>query len=83
MGDVERLLHDQLRIIDEDYKNLQDMLDLQPLKVTLLAEGSFQRYYNTKQEAGADLAHLKPRHINAFDEEIRELLHLTEEQQEV
>jgi hypothetical protein len=80
--EVEHLIHTQLKALDEDYKNLQDMLGIQPLKVTLLAQGSFQRYYEEKRKAGADLAHLKPPHMNAFDGDIQELLYLTQEQQE-
>ncbi len=75
--DVRQLLHDRLKEIDEDYRNMEDMLDMRPLKIELLPEGSFQHYYNMKQEAGADLAHLKPRHINASDDDIKNLLSLT------
>ncbi|MBN2074860.1 MAG: GH3 auxin-responsive promoter family protein [Dehalococcoidales bacterium] len=71
------LLHAEFRAIDEDYRNLEDMLGICPLKVTLLPEGSFQHYYQQKQESGADLAHLKPRHINPSEDEVKLLLTLT------
>jgi len=73
--DVERLICDQLSSIDKDFKNLQDMLGIQPLRVTLLPEGSFQRYYEAKQKSGADLSHLKPPHMNTSDQVIHELLY--------
>ena len=38
--------------------------DLHPLRVTYLAEGTFQCYALRKQSEGADLAHLKPVHMN-------------------
>ena len=72
-----KLLHAEFRAIDEDYRNLEDMLGVCPLKVTLLTEGSFQYYYQQKQESGADLAHLKPRHINPSEDELKLLLTLT------
>ena len=73
--EVERLICDQLSSIDKDFKDLQDMLGIQPLRVTLLQEGSFQRYYEAKQKSGADLSHLKPPHMNASDQIIHELLY--------
>jgi len=74
--DIEGLVHDQLKAVDRDYKNLHNMLGIKPLRVTLLPKGTFQHYYNTKRAAGFDLAHLKPPHMNASEETIRELLDL-------
>lgn len=45
-----------------------------PVRVTLVPPGSFQKYYEKKREEGADLAHLKPPHMNATDDIIRILL---------
>jgi hypothetical protein len=73
--DLECLICDQLSSIDKDFKDLQDMLGTQPLRVTLLPAGSFQRYYEAKQKSGADLSHLKPPHMNASDQVIHELLY--------
>jgi hypothetical protein len=52
---------------------IQEM-ETKPIKITLLAPGSFQRYYDKKRSEGADLAHLKPPHMNASDEVIRNLV---------
>lgn len=72
--EVEHLIHDQLVSIDEDYRDLQDMVGVQPLMVTVLRQGSFQRYYEQKRQAGADMAHFKPPHMNASDQAIHDLL---------
>lgn len=74
--DVEGLVHEHLKAVDQDYNNLDNMLGIKPLRVTLLPEGAFQRYYNAKRAAGFDLAHLRPPHMNASEETIRELLEL-------
>jgi hypothetical protein len=71
---VEELIHRELVSINPDYKELENMLGIRPLRVTLLPPGSFQRYYEEKQKAGVDLAHLKPRHINASDAVIQDLV---------
>ena len=63
-----------IKDVNRDYKNLEDMLDINPLHVTILPSGSFQHYYNRRKGEGCDLAHLKPPHMNASDEVIRDLL---------
>src|SRR4030042_802376 len=70
----ERLIHKKLVDIDHDYRDLESMLGIRPLRVSLLPAGSFQRYYEKKKASGAELAHLKPPHMNASDTIIQELL---------
>ena len=64
---VATVIDEQLRKLDEDYANLENMLGLQALQVTLLPSGSFKEYRLRQQQAGADLAHLKVRHFNPSD----------------
>lgn len=64
---VATVIDEQLRKLDEDYANLENMLGLQALQVTLLPSGSFKEYRLRQQQAGADLAHLKVPHINPSD----------------
>ncbi|GAI19011.1 unnamed protein product, partial [marine sediment metagenome] len=64
---VTTVIDEQLRKLDEDYANLENMLGLQALQVTLLPSGSFKEYRLRQQQAGADLAHLKVPHINPSD----------------
>jgi len=77
--EVGHLIHEQLKAVDQDYKNLEAMLKIQPLRVTLLSKGTFPRYLEEQQRAGADLAHLKPRHTNVSDSVIQVLLRLSRE----
>ena len=78
--EVERLIDAQLKTVDVDYRDLGSWLELQPVKVTLLSEGTFQRYFEEKRNEGADFAHLKPKHVNASDAEIQRLLQLSNEE---
>jgi hypothetical protein len=72
--EVEELIHQELSTINQDYESLESMLGIRPLRVTLLLAGSFQRYYEERKKGGADLAHLKPPHMNASDTIIQDLL---------
>jgi hypothetical protein len=58
--------------------NLISMADFR-VNVNLLPKGTFSGYIAKKQAEGADLAHLKPPHINPSDEVLSLLLSDTEE----
>jgi hypothetical protein len=53
---------------------MENMLEVFPLRITLLAPGSFQRYLDEKRKEGVNLAQLKPPHMNALDTVIRSLV---------
>jgi hypothetical protein len=69
---VAKAIYVELKKMDDDfmYGNIEDVLHTMPIKVTLLPEGAFTNYINLRRAQGADLAHLKPRHINPSDDEI-------------
>ena len=76
--DIELLIDEQLKAVDTDYKDIDAYLGLQPVRVTLLSPGTFERYTEEKRKEGADLAHLKPTHMNAPEHVIQRLLQLSE-----
>lgn len=76
--EIETMVDEQLKTNETDYKDVEDYLKQQPVRVTLLSPGTFQRYTEGKRKEGADLAHLKPTHINASQEVIQRLLQLSE-----
>lgn len=71
-------IDEQLKVVDTDYKDIEDYLTLMPVRVTVLSPGTFQRYIDEKRKEGADLAHIKPAHINPPDTVIQHLLTLSE-----
>jgi len=77
-AEMATMIDEQLKIVDTDYKDIDTYLKLQPVRVTLLSPGTFQRYMEEKGKEGADLAHLKPTHINAPEAVIQRLLQLSE-----
>ncbi len=49
------------------YGTPEAVIGVKPIKVTLLPTGAFDNYRIQRQAEGADLAHLKPPHINPSD----------------
>lgn len=68
--EVERRIDEHLKLLDPDYRDVERLLELQPIRVTLLSKGTFERYLAEKKKQGAHLGHLKPLHINPSDESI-------------
>jgi hypothetical protein len=64
---VATAVHEQLKKLDKPYAELEAFAGLRPLEVTLLPEGAFHDYIVRQRANGADLAHLKPPHINPSD----------------
>ena len=60
-------VHNQLKKLDKDYADLESILGVNPLEVSLLSQGAFKEYMAARQAEGADLAHIKPPHINPSD----------------
>ena len=77
---LDELIDGKLQAIDVDYRDIGNWLNLQPVQVTVLASGTFAHYYQEKQKEGADLAHLKPPHMNATDTMIQRLLFFSQKQ---
>jgi len=75
---LEHLFNEQLQALNPFYKEAIGEVETNPVRMTFLPRGSFQRYYEEKQRAGADLAHLKPPHMNASDAVIQDLLQVSE-----
>jgi len=81
-GEIERLVDEQLKAVDVDYRDMENLLEVQPVKATILSKGTFERYYEEKRQNGAHLAHLKPPHMNASDAVVEKLLHLSAQGEE-
>lgn len=73
-GQAASLIHEELKILDTPYAELESFTDLQPIEVTLLPENSFRLYKERQVAAGADLTQLSPPHINPPEETVDFLL---------
>jgi hypothetical protein len=59
----------------EEYRDFENIIGFDPLVVSLLPIGAFQSYMTAQKEAGADLDHLKPPHMQPNDSILERLLH--------
>lgn len=73
-------IDEQIKALNSFYADYAAMIESQPLRVTLLASGTFQLYAKEMQAKGVDLAHLKPAHMNVSDEVIGTLTQLSQTQ---
>jgi hypothetical protein len=60
-------VHDQLKKLDKDYADLESILNVKPVVISFIHQGAFKAYMAARQAEGADLAHIKPPHINPSD----------------
>jgi hypothetical protein len=67
-------IHEQLKRLDTPYAQMETFLGLRPVQVTLLQPGSFGQYMARQRANGADLAHLKPAHVNPSTKVVAALL---------
>jgi phenylacetate-coenzyme A ligase PaaK-like adenylate-forming protein len=75
---AEAEIHESLQSLDESYGELETMTGLAPLRITALSKGTFRRYIEERQAAGADLAHLKPSHMNPPEKIMEKLLKMSD-----
>ena len=57
-----------------EYQDYKEILGRNPLKVTILEEEAFSSYMQAQVKAGADLAHIKPPHMQPSDEVMDRLI---------
>ncbi len=77
---VRTRVDEQLKKLNSFYVDYTTMIEARSLMVTLLAPGTFDAYRLEMQNRGADLAHLKPAHMNASNEIVSLLTRLSYEQ---
>ncbi len=76
-AEMGRRVHECLKELDEPYRDLEKITGLKPLRVSILSRGTFRRYFEERQAAGADLAHLKPAHVNPSPDALASLLRMS------
>lgn len=76
VGDFQQKLALELSKLSAEFKSLDEILGYNPLCVSLLKPGSFDAYIKQKQQEGADLAHIKPPHMQPSDQIMRRLFEL-------
>jgi len=76
-SDVAEQVHHHLRRIDSFYDDLETMLDIRPMQVTVLSPGTFHRLYMEKYEQGRELTELQPPRTNPDAQTVKDLVRLS------
>jgi len=71
---LEKEIHENIKKLNSDYANLEDMFGYQALNLSLLNIGSFSSYMDYQKSQGADLAHTKPPHMQPSKDQLSVLL---------
>ncbi len=69
--EVTQAVHSKLKEEDVGYADLEGMLGIYPLQVTMLEKGAYKNFMDLKKQKGADLAHLKPPSMNPKEEDVK------------
>ena len=64
----------ELSKLSSEFSGLDEILGRSPIKISFLESGSFDAYMKQKQQEGADLAHIKPPHMQPSDQVMKQLL---------
>ena len=72
--EIETCFHEELKRLNPEYANIETMLGFVPVRATILAPQSFEKYMQYQVAQGADLAHLKPLRIQPSPESIQLML---------
>jgi hypothetical protein len=67
VGDFQHRLALELSKLTSEINSLEEILGHDPICISLLKPGSFDAYMKQKQQEGADLAHIKPPHMQPSD----------------
>ena len=68
--------HEALIETHEEYASYNAIMATNPISVTILAPGTYDKYLLARQAEGADLGHLKPPRMQPSDEIIAKLLEI-------
>jgi len=74
--DFQQTLALELSKLSADFKSLDEILGCKPIQISLLKPGLFDGYMKQRQQEGADLAHIKPPHMQPSDQVMKRLFEL-------
>ncbi len=71
---IESVVVEQMKQVHTDFADLEEIFGNGQFKISLLPKGAFNRYIEAQRAAGADLAHIKPPHMQPKDHIMKRLL---------
>jgi hypothetical protein len=70
-------VHSNLKTIDPFYSDLDSMMEIKPVEVTLLRPGTYSDFYTQKFEGGSDLYQRTPSRMSSSQEVIETLIEIS------
>lgn len=67
-------IHEAIRAVDPFYGDLETMLGIIPLKLTLLSSGTYDRFYDARKTAGYELELRTPPKMNTPEDDVADLI---------
>jgi phenylacetate-coenzyme A ligase PaaK-like adenylate-forming protein len=74
--DYQQQLALELSKLSSEFNSLDEILGCKPIQISLLQPGLFDGYMKQRQQEGADLAHIKPPHMQPSDQVMKRLFEL-------
>jgi len=65
-----------LNKVDPEFGDMEKMMGDDYLSVTKLPSGAFNNYIQSQRDAGADIAHIKPPHMQPKDQQLEKLINI-------
>ncbi|HLO33385.1 MAG TPA: GH3 auxin-responsive promoter family protein [Anaerolineales bacterium] len=76
VADYSQQLALELSKLSSEFSSLVEILGVKPIQISLLKPGLFDEYMKQRQQEGADLAHIKPAHMQPSDQVMKRLFEL-------
>jgi hypothetical protein len=73
-SELRKMVRDGLMKTNNEFADLENISGREYIKVTKLPSGAFARYIEEQRQAGADLAQMKPNHIQASEKVMNRLI---------
>ncbi|MCD6400607.1 MAG: GH3 auxin-responsive promoter family protein [Anaerolineales bacterium] len=71
--EIQKSISEELSKLLDEYQDFKEITGRDPLKLSIIPNGAFQAYMKSQQDLGADLAHIKPPHIQPNDKTLEKL----------
>ncbi len=76
LSEITKKIEEFLKISHPDFAGMEEILGENNLKLTRLPAGAFNNFMENARASGADLAHLKPPHMQPKDNVLEKLIHI-------
>jgi hypothetical protein len=63
-----------LNVVNPEFGDMEKIMDDDYLSITKLPSGAFNNYIQSQRDAGADIAHIKPPHMQPKDHQLEKLM---------